>query len=229
MIKLIIFDLDNTLFDTYGQLGVRILDKMIKGMKEHGLTGKQEKIMRKKYMTTSFRIIAQQLGLSDELTKIGIDTYKQMDLRHITPYSDVHLIRGFKQIKALVTTGTKDLQFKKIETLGIGSMFNEIHVDESSILENKQRIFAMLMEKYNLKPKEVMVIGDNSESEIAAGNKLGMVTVQILRRRFLKGDAWYHVGNLRKVKRILNKLEKKEHERAKGKVLLPGHAGMPLR
>ncbi|MEE3271006.1 MAG: HAD hydrolase-like protein, partial [Pseudomonadota bacterium] len=35
--------------------------------------------------------------------------------------------------------------------------------------------------KYNTAPSEVWVIGDSEESEISAGNSLGMKTVQILR------------------------------------------------
>jgi len=51
-----------------------------------------------------------------------------------------------------------------------------------------------------------MVIGDNPDSEIAAGNNLGMITVQILRRpTMLKGEADYHVKDLYKVKELLKK------------------------
>jgi len=206
MIKLLIFDLDNTLFDTYNQLGIKVLDKMILRMKKLGLTKEQEQILRKKYHITGFRILAKQLGLSDEIRDIGMDTYKSMDLSHITPYEDVKLLDGFKQKKILVTSGLEEVQLKKVKILKIGGLFEEVIVDESSSPENKQKIFADVLKKYKLKPEQAMVIGDNPDSEIAAGNNLGMITVQILRRpTMLKGEADYHVKDLYKVKELLKK------------------------
>ncbi len=207
MIKLVIFDLDNTLFDTYSQLGIKVLDKMIKRMKKAGLTEKQEKLLREKYITTGFRILAKQLGLSDEIKHLGMDTYKETDLSDIKPYDDVSLIKDFKQKKVLVTSGTKEVQFNKVRILGMQDLFDEILIDESSNPENKQRIFSEIVEKYNLKPEEVMILGDNAESEISAGNNLGMITVQMLRRDFLKGKADYYVKNLYEVKKILEEMK----------------------
>ena len=52
-----------------------------------------------------------------------------------------------------------------------------------------------------------MILGDNAESEISAGNNLGMITVQMLRRDFLKGKADYYVKNLYEVKKILEEMK----------------------
>jgi len=207
MIRLIIFDLDNTLFDTYAQLGVRVLDEMINRMRKAGLTKEQEKVLREKYPLTGFRILARQLGLSDEIKRIGMGTYQSMDLSNIKPFADVKLIKDFKQKKVLVTSGTKDVQLRKLDILGIKDLFDEVFVDESSSPENKQRIFSEILKKYSMKPGEVIVIGDNAESEISAGNKLGMITVQMLRRPFLKGKADYHVKDLYEVKNILEEMK----------------------
>ncbi|MBN2459938.1 HAD family hydrolase [Candidatus Woesearchaeota archaeon] len=207
MIKLIIFDLDNTLFDTYNQLGVEVLDKMIARMRKVGLTKEQERLLRKKYIITGFRIIAKELGLSEKVKKIGMGTYTNMDLSHITPYKDVKLISKLKQKKALVTSGSGEVQLKKVRILKIGGLFGDIVVDKSSSPDNKQRIFARLMKKYRLKPKEIMVVGDNPDSELAAGKALGMVAVQILRRPgMLKGKADYYVKGLDEVKKIVESM-----------------------
>ena len=207
MIRLIIFDLDNTLFDTYEQLGVKVLDRMLMRMRKADLTKEQEKVLREKYPTTGFRILARQLGLSDEIKRIGMDTYQSMNLSRIKPFADVKLIKDFKQKKVLVTSGTKDVQLRKLDILGIKDLFDEVFVDESSSPENKQRIFSKILKKYSMKPGEVIVIGDNAESEISAGNKLGMITVQMLRRPFLKGKADYHVKDLYEVKNILDEMK----------------------
>ena len=64
------------------------------------------------------------------------------------------------------------------------------------------------MKKHKLKPKEILVVGDNADSEIAAGNNLGMVTVQIMRSAYSKGKADFHVKDLYEVKEILEKTKK---------------------
>jgi putative hydrolase of the HAD superfamily len=209
MIKLLIFDLDNTLFDTYNQLGVKVLDQMIMKMKKLGLTKEQESTLRQKYHITGFRILANQLRFSDEMKRIGMETYKNMDLTNIKPFDDVKLIPALKQKKALVTSGLKDVQMRKIELLGQNGMFDEVVVDESSTHENKQRIFTDLIKKYKAKPAETMIIGDNPESELAAGNNLGIITVQVLRRpEMLKGKADYYVKDLYELEKILKGAEK---------------------
>ncbi|HHE36329.1 MAG TPA: HAD family hydrolase [Candidatus Woesearchaeota archaeon] len=205
MIKLLILDLDNTLFDTYGQLAVKVFDDMLLRMRKAGLTKKQEEVLRREYPLTGFRILAKQLRLSDEIKRIGMSTYKNMDLSKIKPFPDVKLLKNFKQRKILVTSGTKEVQLRKVDILGIKDLFDEIIVDESSNPQGKQKIFSKILSKYNVKPNEVMVIGDNAKSEINAGNNLGMITIQILRRQLLRGKADYHVKNLYGVKKILEK------------------------
>ncbi len=208
MIKLLIFDLDNTLFDTHKQLRIRIYEQMIHNMQQAGLTPEQEKVIRERYSFTSFIILARELHLSEKIKNAGIETYKTIDLSGITPYDDVKLLKKFPQKKILVTSGIKEIQLKKVEILKIGGLFEEVICDESSSPENKQRIFSDLMKKHKLKPKEILVVGDNADSEIAAGNNLGMVTVQIMRSAYSKGKADFHVKDLYEVKEILEKTKK---------------------
>ena len=209
MIKLLIFDLDNTLFDTYNQLGIEVLDRMIIEMKKYGLTKEQERALRQKYHVTGFRILANQLGFSDEMRTIGMENYKNMDLTKIKPFDDVKLIPKLKQKKTLVTSGLADVQMRKVDILGLNGVFDEVIVDEASSHENKQKIFAGMMKKYKAKPDETMIIGDNPESELAAGNNLGIITVQVLRRPdMLKGKADYYVKNLYEVEKILKGAKK---------------------
>jgi len=201
--------MDNTLFDTYGQLGVNALDDMIEKMKKHGLTSEQEKIMKEKYMTTGFRTVANMLKLSDELKEIGKSTYKDMDLSKISPFDDVDVIKEFSQKKILVTSGTEEVQNEKVRILGIAPLFDEIIVDLEGSGDSRVKIFTKLMDKYKVKPEEVIVIGDNAEAEIAGGNRLDMTTVQIFRRPFLKGKADYYVKDLYEVEKILADINSK--------------------
>jgi putative hydrolase of the HAD superfamily len=205
MIKLIIFDLDNTLFDTYGQLGIKVLDKMIKRMRKAGLTVKQEKVLREKYIFTGFRVLASELKLSGKVKDIGMSVYEEMDLSGIKPFDDIDVIGSLEQKKALVTSGTEEVQMNKIRILGIGHLFDDVVVDEANNVDGRKRIFSELAKHYRLKPGQILVIGDNPEIELAAGKSLGMITAQIRRREHvLDGKADYHVKGLHALKEILD-------------------------
>jgi FMN phosphatase YigB (HAD superfamily) len=204
MIKLLIFDLDNTLFDTYEQLGVRVLDEMIYHMAKAGLKKEHEAIIREKYPFTGFMILARELKLSERLKKIGISTYREMDLSGITPYKDINVLGELGQKKALVTSGTEEVQMNKIRILKIQHYFDEVAIDGSNSVDGRIKIFSELAKKYKVKPKETFVIGDNPGVELAAGKSLGMITVHIIRRlNVLKGEADYYINDLYELKEIL--------------------------
>jgi len=207
MIKLIIFDLDNTLFDTYGRLGVKVLEEMIMRMKKAGLTKRQEESLRKKYSFTSFRVLAHELKLSDRTRKIGMSAYEDMDLSDIKPFFDVVVLQKLGYEKALVTSGTKAIQLKKIDVLGIKHYFDDIIIDESDGFEGRKDIFKDLAAQHKAKPEQVVVIGDNPDIELFAAKQLGMVSVQITRRdNALKGDADHHVKNLYEFEELLGRI-----------------------
>jgi len=207
MIKLIIFDLDNTLFDTYSQLGSKILGEMIRRMSRAGLKKEQEEIIRKKYPFLGFRILARELKLSAKIQEIGTSVYKEMDLSGIKPYDDVKVLGELEQRKALVTSGTEEVQMKKVRILDIQHYFDDIVVDTSVSYEGRVNIFSELAKKYRLKPGEVMVVGDLPQVELAAGKSLGMITVQLIRSKYvMQGEADYRVKDLHELKNIITGL-----------------------
>jgi len=60
------------------------------------------------------------------------------------------------------------------------------------------------MKTHQLAPREVLVVGDNPDSEIAAGNKMGMATIQTLRPGGLASPAaTHHIRTLAELKRFL--------------------------
>jgi len=60
------------------------------------------------------------------------------------------------------------------------------------------------MKTHQLAPREVLVVGDNPDSEIAAGNKMGMATIQTLRPGGLASPAATHpIRTLAELKRFL--------------------------
>ncbi len=81
------------------------------------------------------------------------------------------------------SAGCRPLQESKVRALGIGEWFDAVIVDAVDDPDHpgKQAIFERLLAAERCAAGEVMVVGDNPVSELAAGRNLGMVTVQILR------------------------------------------------
>jgi len=89
----------------------------------------------------------------------------------------------------LVTSGFRRLQASKVRALGIAKFFKEVHIDAIDEPERlgKLGIFQRIKDQNNLDSSEVVVVGDNPESEIEAGHALGLHTVQILRPGVSRG------------------------------------------
>jgi HAD superfamily hydrolase (TIGR01509 family) len=106
----------------------------------------------------------------------------------------------------LVTSGFRRLQESKVRALGFTGWFTAIHIDAIDEPERKGKhgIFQELLVAHGLPPEAVLVVGDNPDSEIEAGNRLGMKTIQILRPGVPRGDnAATHIHNLRELKQFL--------------------------
>ena len=99
----------------------------------------------------------------------------------------------------LVTSGFRRLQESKIRALVLAPLFTATFVDAIDEPERKGKLglFRLILERYRLAPGDVLVVGDSPESEIAAGNQLGIDTVQILRPGVPRTSAaTFHVGSL---------------------------------
>jgi putative hydrolase of the HAD superfamily len=106
----------------------------------------------------------------------------------------------------LVTSGFRRLQESKIKALGFEPLFKGIFIDAVDEPERKGKhgIFQSILDTEGLRPEEVIVVGDNPDSEIEVGNRLGITTVQILRPGVPRGDmATHHIQTLAELKPLL--------------------------
>ena len=68
----------------------------------------------------------------------------------------------------------------------------------------KHGFFQDILSAHGLRLDEVLVVGDNSDSEIEAGNRLGMKTIQLLRPSVpLSERATRQIRGLRELKELL--------------------------
>jgi FMN phosphatase YigB (HAD superfamily) len=128
--------------------------------------------------------VAMKHGFSDDMLAAGWQAFCTLEVKQpLHGYPDLHQIEALPLARFLVTTGFRRLQESKIAALGIRDLFAEVHVDaiDEAPRSSKKEIFAGIASRHGWQPGEVLVVGDNADSEIAAGNALGMPTVQTLR------------------------------------------------
>ena len=109
-----------------------------------------------------------------------------LDVKVTTPmhgYGDIDVLRELKVRRFLVTSGFRHLQESKIRALNIAPLFTEIVVDaiDESGARGKLAIIQDLIHRHVLTAARMLIVGDNADSELAAGRKLGIRTVQTLR------------------------------------------------
>jgi HAD superfamily hydrolase (TIGR01549 family) len=89
---------------------------------------------------------------------------------------DLAVLKELPLQRFLVTSGFRRLQESKVRALGFADWFAGIYSDalDEPNRRGKHGIFQDILSAHGLGPDEVLVVGDNPDSEIEAGNRLGM-------------------------------------------------------
>lgn len=174
--KAIIYDLDNTLYPV-SAIGEKLYGPVFNTIIESGLHDDELDEIKKGTMRTPFRLIAEKHNFSPELTRQCIAIQEQLTYNEpIATFEDYPEIATIPGERFLVTTGFKTLQNSKIKQMGIAQDFKEIHIVDP-LTTSKKEVFEGILTRYNYSPGEVLVVGDDPESEIAAAKALGIPTV----------------------------------------------------
>ena len=178
MIKAIIFDLDNTIFPV-PQIGFKLFAPVFELIELDGNhTSDMEKI-KDAVMRTPFQKVAKDYQFSEELTRKSIELLKE--LAHngaIEPFADFDQVRSLPVDKFVVTTGFMKMQQSKINSLDLEKDFKEIHIiDPSTTSKTKKDVFAGIIQRNKYEKEDVLVVGDDINSEIKAAQELGIEAV----------------------------------------------------
>lgn len=206
MIKAIIYDLDNTIFPVPA-IGDKLFGPLFTLIENTGLHNDTMDAIRYAIMRTPFRIVAARNNFSDELTQQGIDLQETLVYDEpIATFEDYPLVRELPGERFLVTTGFEKMQHSKIDQLGIRNEFKEVHVVNPT-LTNKKEVFADILKRYAYTANEVLIIGDDPESEIAAAKALNIPTVLYdPQDKFSANEADFKIRHYSELKTIVNSL-----------------------
>ena len=209
MIRAIIFDLDNCL-SAADEPGKGLLEPVFDAIRRvnHGrLSNEALADAFSDCWRHPLDFVAEKYAFTEDMLAAGWAVYSQLEVA--TPmrgYADLRTLAELPVLRFLVTSGFRLLQESKIKALEFERLFAAIYVDaiDAADRKGKQSIFEGILNDYRLKPEEVLVVGDNPDSEIEAGNQLGITTVQVLRAGVSRGNnASHYIDNLAQLKGLL--------------------------
>ena len=177
--KHIILDLDNTIYPV-SSIGEKLFEPLFRLLQrpEYHLTESTIQNARHQIMRIPFQKVADEFHFPDKLTESALALLRHLTYDEKMEYFDGYpLIRQLDTRKFLLTTGFQKLQESKVRSLGIGEDFTEIFIiDPDQSKMTKKDAMVLIMEKYILSPGDLLVIGDDPESEIKAGRELNIET-----------------------------------------------------
>jgi putative hydrolase of the HAD superfamily len=209
MIRAIIFDLDNCL-SAADESSRQLLEPVFAAVRQSNHGTLSDGVLAQAFddcWRDAFDVVAQRHGFSREMLEAGWNAAAHAEVTApLQGYPDLGALHELSVKLFLVTSGFRRLQESKISALHITELFTEVHVvaiDEEN-RRGKRQIFADILATYRLSPAEVLVVGDNPDSEIEAGNQLGITTVQILRSGVRRGDnAAYYIDELAELAQLI--------------------------
>ena len=220
MIRLVAFDLDDTLYPerSYVCDGLRKVGRFMKG--KLGINGGYRELLKtfnENRRVPTINTALYRLGVphDERLIQDMLQNYHSLPLR-IHPYKDTFTVLGQlvgRYTLALITDGRLETQRNKVEALGLSHLFDEIVYTDALGQEYRKPSevsFRNVMDRFSLVGQDCAYVGDNSTKDFVAPNRLGWFTVQVKRRGRLyreeeSGDyrAQVSVGSLANLPRLL--------------------------
>jgi HAD superfamily hydrolase (TIGR01549 family) len=209
MTKAIIFDLDSCLAAA-NEVGDQLFAPAFAAIRAANRGTVTESSLHEAFgecWRCAFDFLAAKYQFSAAMRNAGWEAFRQAEVTEpMHGYGDIAVIKEFPVQRFLVTSGFRRLQESKVRALGFADWFAAIHIDaiDEPDRKGKYGIFQELLAAHDLQPDEVLVVGDNPDSEIQAGNRLGMKTIQILRPGVPRSDsATRQIHNLAELSELL--------------------------
>lgn len=213
MIKALIFDLDNCLAAA-NEVGEQLFAPAFDAIRRANHDILSEELLSEAFADCwrhPLDWVATKYGFSEAMLAAGWKVFATTEVKEpMYGYGDLALLSELSVRRFLVTSGFRRLQKSKIKALGLERLFTAIYVDaiDEPSRKGKQGLFEHILDTYQLRPTEVLVVGDNPDSEIEAGNRLGMRTVQTLRAGVPRADnATFYIYSLSELKQLLISLD----------------------
>jgi FMN phosphatase YigB (HAD superfamily) len=200
LIRCVIFDLDDTLYDCLGQRVKAAHRHAAEAMVQAGLKGEVEAVYRARMR--AFRKDPMLRYIDPEVTRrFGAEDPDAVitaarDAYFHCPVGRLTLFRGSRPLlrwlaqrgvkNFIVSFGEPRIQHEKVKALGLdreASVTEIFYADRTNVL-TKEAAFRRIQQRLKIPAAQILVVGDRPAREIRAGNELGMHTVRLHRGEF---------------------------------------------
>lgn len=195
MIKVLVFDLDDTLYyeKEYVLGGFKEVCSYL-SMKYYidfnELYEKCEKILNTYGRGKIFDILCNEYNFKEDvlnLVEIYRDSKSELDLYEDSKYI-LELAKQRKINLGIITDGCAKVQWNKIKALNLDSIIDKIIVTDDygqGFGKPNKRSYIEIMNSFNVKGDECVYVGDNPKKDFIGARELGFKTIRIIRE---KGD-----------------------------------------
>ncbi|RYU91367.1 HAD family hydrolase [Mucilaginibacter terrigena] len=209
MKRVLILDLDNTIYPV-SSIAHHLFGKLFKLIDENlGEEDRQAANRAKEELTRRpYQHVADEFGFSAQLKEQGMAMLRNIRFEEpMFPYPEYSLLRQIPIDKFLVTTGFTKLQMSKVEMLNITADFKQVYVvDPEQSTQTKKDIFQKIMKENGYAVNDVLVIGDDPQSEIKAAIELDIDTFLFdPMDKYTNAGVTYHARDYRDVAEIVMK------------------------
>ncbi|MCO4770171.1 MAG: HAD hydrolase-like protein [Deltaproteobacteria bacterium] len=189
-IDAVVLDLDDTLFDTTGQLMEPAHREAAQAMIDAGLVADLEGLvqlrleLQRGYPTEDTNVLAARAhghGADAPMVHAARDTYYRRRIESLDPFPGtiplLNALHGRCKL-LLLTTGHPGTQRSKVTLLEIAHYFDDmvfLTIDEA----DKRAGLRSLLRYHKVAAPRTVVVGDRIDREIAAGRALGTWTVRV--------------------------------------------------
>ncbi|MGV3706452.1 MAG: HAD family hydrolase [Arcticibacter sp.] len=172
--KALILDLDNTLYSVQS-IGDELFKPLFELIEKTGEFSGDMNQIKADIMRKPFQLVAEDYQFSEDLIRQSTELLQDLTVEgKIEPFEDYAELKKLPIDKFLVTTGFMKLQQSKVQGMNLDDDFKEIHiVDPATSKLSKKDVFIGIIKRYEYELEEVLVIGDDPDSEIEAGIVLG--------------------------------------------------------
>jgi len=194
MITTVVFDLDDTLYDEieYCESGFRAVAKFLTEQPEALPSERIFDALWEQFTAgnrrNTFNTALNELGINydDKLIEELVNVYRNHlpTIKLPQDSQDVLSELRAKYTLALITDGFLPAQKLKVQSLGIEKYFKCIVYTEQigrKFWKPSPAGFEKIMLTLNVKPENMVYIGDNEKKDFIAPNKLGFFTIQLIR------------------------------------------------
>ena len=190
-IRLVLLDLDDTLFDCAGTLVPAAHRDAVAAMVAAGLPGppaarlaELDALLRETRNAAAVypRLCAGHGCHDPAVAEAGRRAFFERDVPPIEPFPGVRETLAAwagRLPRVLVTFGDPVTQARKIERLGLADLVDGVRHVAPGDPGGKEAAFRAELAVRRLDPGRALVVGNRRDDEIAAGNRLGCVTVLV--------------------------------------------------